>query len=423
MTANVEQVAQRATKEATAQTKTLTTFWRKVTEDWALNFSGMLAYNYLTALAPILLAMLAIGGMVLGTLSPQAYASFVQSLSSRFPAGEGQAFISSSLKALQHSAGVLLIIAVLTAVFSGSRLFVALDNIFAVIYRVDVRSLIKQNIMAILMMLLFLILAPLSFFAGSIPGLVLGFVLPSGAQRNGFVESAEGFVGGLLVAFMMFAAIYAFVPNRKLEWRFIWPGALAASALLNIYEMLFPIYQHLFLSKAGLGSVAGFAVVILIFLYYIGFITLIGAEINAWVSGLRPLNATLPELFKQERLEGIGEASHGAKTASAGTSSGMTLARAHPGEARQRVISRQLASAQPHQPHQPHQAHPKRDTHKQETPKRDEHAKQGMGAAPGGKKREGVAGLAAAITTVGAMLGAGVALAWRRISQPPLPSM
>lgn len=100
----------------------------------------------------------------------------------------------------------------------------------------------------------------------------------------------------------------------------------------------------------------------------------------------------------------------------------MALASAHPGEARQRVISRQLASAQPHQ------THPKRDTHKQEhkheTPKRDEHAKQGAGAAPsGGKKRGGAAGLAAAITTVGAMLGAGAALAWRRISQPPLPSM
>lgn len=422
MAASVEQAAHQATKEATTEAKTLTTFWKKVTEDWALNFSGMLAYNYLTALAPILLAMLAIGGLVLGTLSPEAYAAFVQSLSSRFPAGEGQTFISSSLKALQHSAGVLLIIAVVTAVFSGSRLFVALDNLFAVIYRVDVRSLIKQNVMAILMMLLFLILAPLSFFAGSIPGLALGFVLPAGAQRNGFVESAEGFVGGLLVAFIMFAAIYSFVPNRKLEWRFVWPGALAASALLNIYEVLFPIYQHLFLSKAGLGSVAGFAVVILIFLYYIGFITLMGAEINAWVSGLRPLNATLPELFQQERLEGIGEASHGAQTSSAGTGGGMALAGAHPGEARQRVISRQLASAQPHQ------THPKRDTHKQEhkheTPKRDEHAKQGAGAAPaGGKKRGGAAGLAAAITTVGAMLGAGVALAWRRISQPPLPSM
>ncbi len=417
MAANVGQVAQQATKEATAQAKTLTTFWRKVTEDWALNFSGMLAYNYLTALAPILLAMLAIGGMVLGTLSPEAYAAFVQGLSSRFPAGQGQAFIDSSLKALQHSAGVLFIIAVVTAVFSGSRLFVALDNLFAVIYRVDVRSLIKQNVMAILMLLLFLVLAPLTFFAGSIPGVVLGFVLPSGAQRNGFVEAAEGFVGGLLVAFILFAAIYSFVPNRKLDWRFIWPGALVASALLNIYEVLFPIYQHLFLSKASLGSVAGYAVVILIFLYYIGFITLFGAEINAWVSGLRPLDATLPELFQQERLEGIGEASHGAKASRAGAPSGMARASAHPGEARQRVISRQLATAQPHR------ARPKRDTHKHEEPQRDSQAQQGAEAAAGGKKREGAAGVVAAITTVGAMLGAGVALAWRRISQPPLPSM
>lgn len=415
MAENVEQAAQQATKEATAQAKTLTTFWKKVTEDWTLNFSGMLAYNYLTALAPILLAMLAIGGLVLGSLSPDAYASFVQGISSHFPSGQGQAFVGSSLKALQHSAGALLIIAVVTAVFSGSRLFVALDNVFAVIYRVDVRSLIKQNIMAILMMLLFLVLAPLSFFAGSLPGFVLGFVLPSGIQRNGFVVGVEGFVGGLLVAFIMFVAIYFFVPNRSLEWRATWPGALAAAALLNIYEVLFPIYQHLFLAKAGLGSVAGFAVVILIFLYYVGFITLFGAEINAWVSGLRPLGATLPELFRQERLEGVGEAPGGAKvasTGSAGMASSTSFASAHPGEARQRVISQQLAGAQSHH------TRPKRDSQAH-----GKQAKQGAGEASGGKKSKGIAGPAAAITTVGAMLGAGAALALRRISQPPLPSM
>ena len=282
-------------------------FWTKISEDWMLNFSGMLAYNYLTAIAPILLAVLAISGFALDSLSPATYQAFVQGLSGHFPAGSGNSFVTSALAALRRSAGVLLIIAIVTAIFSGSRLFVALDNVFAVIFRVDVRPLVKQNIMAVLMMLLFLVLAPLSFFASSVPGLVLSYVLPRGIQSNGVVLTVEGFIGGVIVAFILFGVIYYVVPNTQRSWANTWPGALTTAVLLNLFEVLFPIYQRIFLKNAGLGSAAGLAVVILIFLYYVGVITLLGAEINSWVSGLRPLGATLPQLFRNEREEGVGE--------------------------------------------------------------------------------------------------------------------
>jgi uncharacterized BrkB/YihY/UPF0761 family membrane protein len=122
------------------------------------------------------------------------------------------------------------------------------------------------------------------------------------------VLTIEGFIGGLIVGFILFAAIYYVVPNRKLTWATTWPGALVTAVLFNLFEVLFPIYQRIFLKNAGLGSAAGLAVVILIFLYYVGVITLIGAEVNSWVAGLRPLGKTLPELFRQERREGVGNA-------------------------------------------------------------------------------------------------------------------
>lgn len=401
-----------ASDEIKGQAKKATSFWTKVTEDWVFNFSGMLAYNYLTALAPILVALLAIGGLVLGMLSPAAYDSFVASLSSHFPAGQGHAFVGNALTALRKSAGPLLIIAVLTAIFSGSRLFVALENVFSVMYRVDVRKPVRQNIVAILMMLLFMVLAPLSFFAGSLPGLILGFVLPSGVQSNGFVNGLEGFVGGLLVAFLLFAAIYYIVPNRKLNWSSTWPGALAASALLNLYEILFPIYQSVFLKNAGLGSVAGLAVVILIFLYYVGFITLLGAEINAWASGLRPLGATLPELFRQERVEGVGNVHDTAAATRGGPQS------RGGGSQRPQRQSTRFAAPVAHQ--LPSASHARRV---REERQKASQAQQQAASEGGAHKIERIARPAAALTTVGAMLGAGAALALRRMSQPPLPSV
>jgi len=283
-------------------------FWTKLNEDWTFNFSGMLAYNYLSAIAPILLATLAIVGLIVGTLSPSAYDMFIRDLTANLPSDVGQSLINGALSALRKEAGILLAIAIITAIYSGSRLFVALDNVFAVIFRVAARPFIQQNVMAILMMLLFVALAPLSFFATSLSATVLGALVPSGILSNGFALTLEGMVGGMLVAFIMFAAIYYVVPNRKVDWATVWPGALTAALLLNLYEALFPIYQGIFLKNAGYGSVIGFAIIVLVFLYYVGFITLLGAEINAWSTGLRPLGATLPELFQQERREGVGNA-------------------------------------------------------------------------------------------------------------------
>ena len=283
-------------------------FWSKLNEDWVFNFSGMLAYNYLTAIAPMLLALLAIAGLVLNTLSPATYNTFVNGIGASLPGSLGKSLINAALTTLRKDAGILLIIAIVTAVYSGSRLFVALDNTFAVIFRVASRPFLQQNVMAVLMMLLFLVLAPISFFAASLSAAVLGFVAPGGILRNGFVLTVEGMIGGMLAAFILFAAIYYVVPNRKVDWKAVWPGALVAAALLNLYEALFPIYQGVFLKNAGYGSAAGLAVIILVFLYYVGFITLLGAEINAWITGLRPLGVTLPELFHQERREGVGNA-------------------------------------------------------------------------------------------------------------------
>lgn len=298
---NAEEEAKHAAKKGAR-------FWGKLSEDWIFNFSGMLAYNYLTAIAPMLLALLAIAGLVLGTLSPSAYDTFVRQLGANLPGDVGQSLINGALSALRKEAGILLAIAVIAAIYSGSRLFVALDNVFAVVFRVNARPFIQQNIMAILMMLLFLALAPLSFFATSLSATVLGFILPSGILSNGFALTIEGMIGGVLVGFIMFATIYYIVPNRKVGWATVWPGALTAAVLLNLYEALFPIYQSIFLKNAGYGSIIGLAVIVLVFLYYVGFITLLGAEINAWATGLRPLGAMLPELFQQERREGVGNA-------------------------------------------------------------------------------------------------------------------
>jgi hypothetical protein len=62
---------------------------------------------------------------------------------------------------------------------------------------------------------------------------------------------------------------------------------LLAGALLVLYELLFPLYTTHFLKPGNYGSVAGFAIVLLLFFYYLAFILLLGMEINSWMGGQR----------------------------------------------------------------------------------------------------------------------------------------
>ncbi len=297
--------------------------WSKINEDWVFNLSGMLAYNFLTATAPLALVALAVAGLALGSLSPATYNTYVHALSSGLPSG-GQQLVAGALKTLSASAGILLVIAIVTALFAGSRLFVALENCFCVIYRLRNRSFIPQNLVAIGMTVLYALLAPVAFIASSEFSSLVRLITPSSSEPPGnAISYLGGLAAGVLAAFILFFAMYLIVPSRhqswRVAWRVAWRGALVASVLLNLYQQLFPLYQRYFMKNAGYGSVVGLAIVAIVFLYYIGFISLLGAEINTWAEGMRPLRSGLPDLFYQrgqeEEQRGSQEAAQGHRAA------------------------------------------------------------------------------------------------------------
>jgi uncharacterized BrkB/YihY/UPF0761 family membrane protein len=105
---------------------------------------------------------------------------------------------------------------------------------------------------------------------------------------------------GFVAAFLLCAATYMFVPNRLHKWRQWhrnWMGASIAAVLLVAYQLLFPFYERVFLRPGNYGSIAGFAIVILLFFYYIAFILLLGAEINSWVAGQRETAVDIPGIL------------------------------------------------------------------------------------------------------------------------------
>ncbi len=294
-------------------------FWVKINNDWIFNLSGLLAYNFLFALFPILILVLAITGLVLGAVAPGTQGLIAHNIEQSLPAGVGAVVVEGVTARLKASAGWLLVVGVVTSVFAGSRLFITLENCFGVVFRLRGRDPIRQNRMAFSLLLLYLVLLPL---------LLATFLLPSGIERL-FDPSGRSPLGtalvtaaGVLIAFLsatvLFAMTYALVPHRGRFWQALrpnWRGAVVAATLLMLYELLFPVYTTFVLNPSNYGTVAAFAVVILLFFYYLAFILLLGAEINSWVAGQRETATDVPGILHAVQAH---HSTHGAAGPTAG---------------------------------------------------------------------------------------------------------
>lgn len=263
-------------------------FWMKVGNDWVHILSNALAFTLLTSIFPLLLVILAIAGFVLGAISPGAMAQLQAGIAHGLPSGFGQTIVSGVLQHLNKSAGLILILGIVGAFWTSSRLFIAIEYCTSVIFRLRRRDGLPQNMMALGMTLLYIVLVPLIFAASALTGLLLRLIgLPTGSGIGAFLGTVLGLGVGYIAAVVLFGAIYIVVPNRPVKPGEVWRGALVAGALLVLYAILFPIYTTFLLKPGNYGSVAGFALVILAFFYYLAFILLLGMEINSWASGQR----------------------------------------------------------------------------------------------------------------------------------------
>lgn len=279
---DVKKVAKTAEKDV----KPLQQFLTKFNNDWVMNFSAALAYNLLMAIFPIAIAVLVILGLVLNNLNPQAYHTVETQLMHAFPGTLSSKGVIDSINIqLKRASGLLGIIAIVLAIFNGSRLFILIEGCFGIIYHVRQRKVIRQNLMAIGMLILFIILIPIMVFASSLPTFavtVLQRTSLSGLFTNGFVAFLVGIIGSFIASFILFQAIYMVVPNQHISWKHSWLGSVIAAALMVIYLTLFPLYVSHFLT--GYAASISTVIILLIFFYYFAVILLLGAEVNAFFS-------------------------------------------------------------------------------------------------------------------------------------------
>jgi membrane protein len=292
------QPVEKAEKEA----RPIMQFINKFNNDWVMNFASSLAFNTLTAIFPILIALIAIFGLVVGGLAPGSEQHLITGIQSIFPQQiQSGNLLQPVFNSLKRNAGLLIVIAILTALFGGSRLFVSMEGYFDIIYHTRQRNVIKQNIMAFSMLLLFIVLIPIMVFGGALPALVVSLLKATPLNNvpgSGLLFTLIGIVFGLFFAWVFFEAIYIVVPNQHISFRNSWLGALVAAVGIEIYLILFPFYVSHFMNTYT--GTAGFAVILLFFFYYFSVIILLGAEVNAFFAEkIRATPADIPTMIHE----------------------------------------------------------------------------------------------------------------------------
>ncbi|GER87571.1 hypothetical protein KDW_17330 [Dictyobacter vulcani] len=292
-----KQKAQDLTSDAATNiksgTKTAGQFAKKFYHDWSHHLTQALTFGLVTSVIPLGMLIIAIIGNVIGSLNPDARTQFIKHLQGVLPPQILPAGITSSaLQKFSQGSGIWIFVSVLTAIFFGSRLFTLLEACFDIIYRVPQRPQKQKNILAIIMVLVFMVLTPLLVLSSVIPEQIVSIMQNTPLTSNmSMVNRIIGVITSLLVSFVLFEVMYTFIPNRKgtLKGRLraSAPGAIAAAVVLQIGLVLFPLYIRNYTS--GIVGQIAFALVFMLFFYVIALVILIGATVNAYfVENVQP---------------------------------------------------------------------------------------------------------------------------------------
>jgi membrane protein len=268
----------------------LLTFWTKFNNDWSWNNAAGLAYNLILAVFPIVITLLTLLGFFLSTLDPAAYQSTLDRMTSISSSlTEAKPIVAAAIQQVRKNAGLLGFVAVVLALFNGSRLFIFMEGCLDIIYHVRPRGFLAQNLLSIVMLLLFVVIFPIAVVASAAPPFIFSLLQKTSFSQvpgSSLLFGLGGMLGGLIAWYLLFQVIYLVVPNQKIRFRESWPGAVVSAVLLELYLALFPLFVARFL---GFFAGALGLLILLIFFYYFAVILFLGAEVNAYVKGVREM--------------------------------------------------------------------------------------------------------------------------------------
>ena len=258
-------------------------------EDWkednASRLSAALAYYTIFSLAPLLVIVIAITGLIW-----QADVVRMQILSQvrELIGPEGADFIANLISNRGEPAEgvVALLIGIIALLFGALGVFNELHNSLNIIWEVRVekpagflqavKKLLIDRFLSFAMILVigFLLLVSLVVTAAlSATQETIGNAFPLSEILLQIVNLAIS----LAVITILFALIFKFLPDVEIEWREVWVGAFVTALLFSVGKAVIGIYLGNSAVASTFGA-AGSLVLLLLWIYYSAQILFFGAE-------------------------------------------------------------------------------------------------------------------------------------------------
>jgi membrane protein len=250
-------------------------------DDYAQSMGAALAYYTMFSIAPLLLIVISIAGLVFGAEAARGEIfAQLQGLMGQQGADAVQSLLESVSKPAESitavMVGTILLLVGATTVFG--ELQDALDRIWRAPKRNKggIWSLLRARLLSfgMIMGIGFLLMVSLVISAAlAALGKLWG---PLFADWE-ILANVLNFLVSFLLTMVVFAMIYKTMPRAKVNWADVWIGAAVTAMLFTVGKFLIGLY----IGKSGVTSgfgAAGSLVVVLVWVYYSAQIFLMGAE-------------------------------------------------------------------------------------------------------------------------------------------------
>jgi membrane protein len=251
-------------------------------DDYAQSMGAALAYYTMFSIAPLLLIVISIAGLVFGD---QAARGEIFSQLQGMLGAPGALAVQGLLESVRKPTE-----SVTATVFGGAVLLIGATSVFGElqdaldrIWRAPVRvgrsgfwRLIRSRLLSFGLILGIGFLLMVSLVASAALAALSkwwGPMFSGWATVASVIELASSF----LVITVVFAMIYKIIPRVRIDWKDVWVGATATSLLFTVGKFLIGVY----IGRSGIASGFGAAaslIVVLVWVYYSAQIFLLGAE-------------------------------------------------------------------------------------------------------------------------------------------------
>ena len=252
-------------------------------EDKAPQLGAALAYYTVFSLAPLILVLLAIVGLLFRNDPGGAWNKITEQMSYFLDKSAVEVVQNIAQKAAQPNKSLLATtIGILLALFGASGVFGQLQDALNTIWGVRAKpgagiwGFLRSRFLSFAMVggVCFLLLVSLTLesvlkgFSHYIQG-----VLPGGIV----IAIAVYWIFDLAVVILLFAIIFKFLPDAKIRWRDVWIGAAITAIFFAIGKWALGLYLGSGSAASAYGA-ASSLITLLLWVYYSSQILLFGAE-------------------------------------------------------------------------------------------------------------------------------------------------